>query len=83
MAFTKDFKKTILPFPNSIGMHDWWIGICSIIFGKIVFIDKKLLYYRRHDSNFTLALNTKISTKLFWRVSLISNLILRFIKLKK
>lgn len=51
MAFNSELKKTILPIPNNIEMHDQWIGILSEKKGKSIFIKDKLLRYRRHGNN--------------------------------
>ncbi len=83
IAFRSEVKKIILPYPKDLAMHDWWIGTCSLVFGKVVFINKKLMYYRRHDNNVTKEGGAKLLTKLIWRVNLIINLIFRIIKLKK
>jgi glycosyltransferase involved in cell wall biosynthesis len=83
MAFRKEVKNIVLPFPRYIAMHDWWIGLCSIIFGKVKFIDKSLIYYRRHANNFTKDVGASLLTKLIWRVTLIFYLFIRIIKFKK
>lgn len=82
IAFRKEVKNFILPFPNNLAMHDWWIGVCSIVFGKVVFIDKKLIYYRRHDNNVTKEGGADLLTKFIWRVNLLVDLIFRIIKIK-
>jgi glycosyltransferase involved in cell wall biosynthesis len=82
IAFKKEVKNFILPFPKDLAMHDWWIGTCSIIFGKVVFIDKKLIYYRRHDNNVTKEGGADLLSKLKWRINLSINLVLRVIKIK-
>ena len=51
MAFRKEIKEMILPIPNNIYMHDQWIGLISETYGKNVFIDDKLICYRRHENN--------------------------------
>ena len=81
MAFRKEVKNFILPFPHNLAMHDWWIGTCCVIFGKVSYIDKKLIYYRRHDNNFTKEEGANLLLKLKWRINLIVNLVLRFIKI--
>ncbi|GHF87517.1 alpha-L-Rha alpha-1,3-L-rhamnosyltransferase [Deinococcus ficus] len=53
MAFRAEYKKTILPIPERISMHDAWIGQLITIFGKVCFLDKPLIFYRRHDENVT------------------------------
>jgi glycosyltransferase involved in cell wall biosynthesis len=82
MAFRKEVKNLVIPFPKGVAMHDWWIGICSIVLGEVVFIDKKLIYYRRHDNNVTKEVGSGLLTKLIWRINLLFNLIFRIIKLK-
>ena len=81
MVFKQEIKKYILPFPKNLPMHDWWIGTCCILFGKIHFINKKLLSYRRHDNNFTKTAGSVI-LKIKWRFNLVINLLFRFIKVK-
>jgi glycosyltransferase involved in cell wall biosynthesis len=83
MAFRKEAKNFILPFPKKMAMHDWWIGACSIIFGKVVYIDKKLIFYRRHDNNVTKEGGADLLSKLKWRINLSINLVLRIIKIYK
>lgn len=82
MAFTGKTKKVIMPFPKNIAMHDWWIGTCSKFCGEINYIDKKLHYYRRHDNNVTKGTGAKVGIKLKWRINLIVNLVVRYIKIK-
>lgn len=54
MAFdASKLKDRVLPIPNDIEMHDQWIGILGDRIGKNVFLDKKLLKYRRHDNTET------------------------------
>ena len=82
MAFKSEVKKSILPFPKNIAMHDWWIGTCCIIFGEINFIDIKLNFYRRHDNNVTKEGGAIFTTKIKWRFNLIKNLFVRFLNVK-
>lgn len=51
MAFHKNMIKYILPIPNTIEMHDQWIGIVCDRYGKSIFLEDKLIKYRRHDKN--------------------------------
>jgi glycosyltransferase involved in cell wall biosynthesis len=83
MAFTKASKNIILPFPTVIAMHDWWIGGCCKIHGRIFFIDKKLHFYRRHETNATKEKGESFSVRLKWRVNLIKCLFLRYIKIRR
>ncbi|MCR5272290.1 MAG: glycosyltransferase [Lachnospiraceae bacterium] len=52
MAITSEVAKKIIPIPDNIEMHDWWIGVlCDIHYGDTYFIENKLLLYRRHEKN--------------------------------
>jgi len=51
LAFNKRILRRALPFPNNLPMHDWWIGLIGELFGRVKYIEKPLLLYRRHGSN--------------------------------
>lgn len=51
MAIRPDLLKDALPFPNDIEMHDWWLGLISELKKGSIFIDEKLIKYRRHGNN--------------------------------
>lgn len=53
MAIDARMKNTILPIPNDIEMHDQWIGLLCEKEGKSLFINDKLINYRRHNDNVT------------------------------
>jgi rhamnosyltransferase len=36
---------------SDIMMHDWWLCLLATVFGKIIFIPKKLVLYRQHSNN--------------------------------
>lgn len=80
IAFDKSVKNKILPFPNDIPMHDWWIGLISLRNFNVIFIEKKLLFYRRHDNNVSSTKSSKLSKVVVWRVKLIKNLLLLQLK---
>lgn len=52
MAFRREVLDKAVPIPDSIEMHDQWLGIISdFYFGKSVFLRETLLSYRRHGEN--------------------------------
>lgn len=52
MAFRSELKEIAVPIPQSIEMHDQWIGILSDFRnGKSCFLKEPLLLYRRHGEN--------------------------------
>ena len=53
MAFNRKIMQLSLPFPKTIPMHDIWIGAIADCFGKPVFINDRLVKYRRHSNTVT------------------------------
>lgn len=52
MAFRKEVLKSIIPFPrDTIFFHDQWIGLKASLKFKTIFINQRLIYFRRHKSN--------------------------------
>ena len=52
MSFKKELISHVIPIPNDIEMHDQWIGIVNEKkCGKSLFIEEKLILYRRHTEN--------------------------------
>ncbi|MDP4103601.1 MAG: glycosyltransferase family 2 protein [Bacillota bacterium] len=73
MAFKKELKEDILPFPASIEMHDQWIAlVCMLKKKKITFIDKPLVKYVRHGGNVTGMKKRSLSTQLKGRMRTLS-----------
>ena len=82
MAFRSTLKPFILPIPENIPMHDMWIGLLGEVFGKTLFIEDKLIYYRIHKDN-----NTKLNKGnprkfLIWRFNLVINLLKRYLSIR-
>lgn len=70
MAFRKELKEYILPFPKKLPMHDQYIGLSAKKHGQVVLIDEPLILYRRHGGNVTGG-QTSVSDKIKWRVQII------------
>lgn len=51
MAFRKSFANKIMPFYESKANHDAWIMCCAGLFGKVEYVDEKLISYRIHGGN--------------------------------
>ena len=67
-AFTKNIKDYALPFPSTINIqHDTWIGLLCELNFNVVYVDKPLIYYRRHDANTSTA-GSKSKKTLFFMV---------------
>ena len=76
MSFKRRILQISLPFPASIHMHDWWIGLIAERFGTVMFLNSKTLRYLRHDNNASQTLVKKLPVKdqIKNRVNLLYNL---------
>lgn len=67
----------VLPFPDNLHSHDYWISLIAQLQGRCVFISKPLVKYRIHDQNAsnsvqTLAGTPEYSTS-FWQRLVLRN----------
>lgn len=51
MVIDRKYLHKALPFPKTPVPHDIWIGLIYEKFGEVIFIDQKLISYRRHGGN--------------------------------
>lgn len=75
MAFDKDLKEYILPFPKDIPMHDQYIGLKALKLenqglGKVVLLDTPYILYRQHGNNVTGG-KTSLKDKIRWRIAIL------------
>lgn len=53
MAFRRELLPVILPIPEPMYMHDYWIGTAAELSGGVALIREPLIGYRRHGENVT------------------------------
>lgn len=41
----------VLPFPDTVVLHDWWLAQCAAAVGELRFVPEPLVMYRQHASN--------------------------------
>lgn len=84
MAFNRSVLNASLPFPRSIAMHDWWIGLIGEISRmRIYFIREPQLLYRRHGNNTSNTAEKSSTTtlqKIKWRTTMFFCILLNYIK---
>ena len=51
LLFNNILKEKILPFPNNLDTHDYWIAVINELVGKRVTIHKPLVKYMIHTDN--------------------------------
>jgi hypothetical protein len=80
MAFTREVKDRVLPFPDGIAMHDYWIGLVSELYFRPVFINEPLVLHRKHGRNHSTTgkqSSQPYSRRISQRFRLIQNLVRR------
>ena len=75
MVIRKELLAYALPFPLIPVPHDIWLGLIADWKGKMKMSDKKLLMYRRHDSNQSTA-GGKSKAGLFYKIHYRLNILL-------
>lgn len=83
VAFDSKYKDAILPFPNTIPMHDSWIAIIISSYGKMLYLDQELQLYRQHENNVTSRIHQGIYKMFSDRLSLLLALLTRKKSLKE
>lgn len=53
MAFTKELKNILLPFPKSVVLYDQWISLVSEKMKRSYFMQTPLIAHRRHADQFS------------------------------
>lgn len=53
MAFNRKVLEKALPFPPHILAHDQWIGLIASKYFSVKVLSQPLVYYRRHDRNYS------------------------------
>lgn len=53
MMINKKLRDISKPIPEEVIMHDWWIALVAVAFGKIGFVDYPTIQYRQHGANDT------------------------------
>jgi glycosyltransferase involved in cell wall biosynthesis len=59
VVINKALRELALPIPDSVFMHDWWLGLVAAAFGKIAYLKQPTVLYRQHQHNQVGAQNQK------------------------
>ena len=81
MAFRREMLELCLPIPLSNATHDSWIGTINSLLGKSLYLDKDLVYYRRHGANATKEVHGPILKMIAFRVNFAAHLLRRMPRL--
>ena len=67
IMINKELKNLSLPFFNEVYLHDRYLHLLAELFGKRIFIDKPLNYYRQHGKNLIGSSKINIMNEIFHR----------------
>lgn len=76
LAFRRELRDFIIPFPDNIPMHDSWIGARICMRSKLIYIENKLILYRQHDESVTKRNHKRIPEMVKDRLCLLKRLII-------
>lgn len=74
MAFRAELVPYCLPIPESVPMHDQWIGLVAERKGDVHFLNKQLIKYRRHSNNTTDITHSEVGNMMKWRIAILNAL---------
>ncbi len=83
MAFKKELLPVILPIPDAMYMHDFWIGAAAEYCGGTGWLKEPLIYYRRHGKNTTNLHHGRLSFMVNKRMDIVRCLALLRERIKK
>jgi glycosyltransferase involved in cell wall biosynthesis len=52
-----------IPLPECAAMHDWWLALCAVGGGELLYLDEPTVYYRQHEQN---AVGASLGFAGFW-----------------
>lgn len=79
MALRRELLAVALPIPPTVPMHDMWFGALASVVGRVHYIPRPLMQYRRHGSNASPARPQGWLRIVRWRVRLLKLLTLRLL----
>ena len=67
ILINKYLANNVLPMPEGIVMHDWWVALVAAATGEIIYVDEQLVKYRQHHTNL-IGANSFFSAANIWRM---------------
>lgn len=81
MAVRRKLIDAALPIPNGVPMHDMWLGALGSMLGRVRFITRPLIRYRRHGGNLSPSQPQSWSRMLSWRWALLKAVVNRIVRI--
>ena len=51
VMINRALKEKCKKIPNNCIMHDWWLALVAVIFGRLVCVNESTMLYRQHSDN--------------------------------
>lgn len=83
LAFSAKWLKIILPFPENLVLHDFWISYLIEKQGKTSYINESLMLYRYRKESVSHSVNNSVLFKIKYRVIIIISIVMRVFKVRK
>jgi glycosyltransferase involved in cell wall biosynthesis len=81
MALRRELVNAALPIPASVPMHDMWLGAIGSVLGRVRYIDRPLIRYRRHGGNVSPSHRQPWPRMALWRTALFAAVCMRIWRL--
>lgn len=82
MAIRRELIEKALPIPDNVEMHDWWIGMIAELNKSTMFLNDKLIKYRRHNNNVSQLKHYNLKKMIKNRIILLYYLVLNVFRSK-
>ena len=81
LVFKRELLEYVLPFPDQLVIHDFWLGMIAEIKGGLYYLDKPLIKYRIHGGNASGTSQKKNSLiyRVYYRLYTMFHVLLRII----
>ncbi len=77
MAVRRELIDAALPIPAGVPMHDMWLGALGSVLGRVRYIARPLIRYRRHGGNLSPSQRQTWSRMVRWRWALLKAVVNR------
>jgi glycosyltransferase involved in cell wall biosynthesis len=51
VMINRPLANLVTSLPETAVMHDWWLALVAVLFGKIVYLNQPTILYRQHGNN--------------------------------
>jgi len=82
MAVRRRVLEAALPIPQSVPMHDMWLGVIGTTTSRVAYLPTPYMRHRRHGNNLSPDRSSPPARLLRWRASLLWMLVCRLVSIR-